>query len=228
MILWPINKQNRKRVQSPDWTGGNISKSTRHYLIGDFCEMKELFDYLSFVSPHIRDLVSTNSMGKEEDKTKKASASSKKTSKKQKIEKKENHASENKVPSPINSLCDLPLPSLHPRSTIRLTRPDPEIASANESSTISSSIQKRKIDSVQGVHDFLRRCGIKKPEEVNPCLKAGILNGNIKVPEDLVQAENASSFLNTVIHKAGCLDCGKEIKCTVKMVLDQITYAGLD
>jgi len=31
------------------------------------------------------------------------------------------------------------------------------------------------------VHDFLRRCGAMHPERVNPCLKAGLLNGNVNL-----------------------------------------------
>ena len=67
------------------------------------------------------------------------------------------------------------------------------------------------------VHDFLRRCGVKHPERVNPCLKAGLLNGNVKVPEILVTAEDASPFLDTVLLECKCISCKCDtLVCTVR------------
>ena len=49
--------ENRQRKPTSDWTQDKISHSTRHYLVGDMCEMKELLNYLAHVSTHIATLL---------------------------------------------------------------------------------------------------------------------------------------------------------------------------
>jgi hypothetical protein len=69
---------------------------------------------------------------------------------------------------------------------------------------------------IKDVHDFLKRCGFKKPKRKNPCFKAGLLNGNIVVPLHLVHAEDASEYLLTNVN------CQDEIfPYTVKTLLHQ-------
>jgi len=43
--------------------------------------------------------------------------------------------------------------------------------------------KRAPLSSTDEVDGFLRRAGVKEPEEVNLCLKAGMLNGHIPIPQ---------------------------------------------
>jgi len=60
MTVSPASCRTRQRIPTPDWTEDKISRSTRHYLVGDMCEMKELLNYLAYVSTHIAKLLGLN------------------------------------------------------------------------------------------------------------------------------------------------------------------------
>lgn len=78
------------------------------------------------------------------------------------------------------------------------------------------------------VHEFLARTGVECPEDVNPCLKAGLLNGHIKVKRELSVQPDASAFLDEVLVSGGCEGCSAEVQCTVRDALGQPTTGGHD
>ena len=81
---------------------------------------------------------------------------------------------------------------------------------------------------IENVHKLLGDLGIVNPESVSSCLKAGILNGSItlKRSEDDPDGEYG---LDQVIVTGSCLVCGEEdLKCTLRDVLYQPDYGGLD
>ena len=81
--------------------------------------------------------------------------------------------------------------------------------------------QALPFSSADEVHVFLRRAGMKKPEKVNLCLKAGMLKGHIPIPQELLNAKSTRRFLKQVLHKGKCHDCSKTLTCTVRQALFQ-------
>ena len=81
---------------------------------------------------------------------------------------------------------------------------------------------------VENVHKLLSDLGVENPNSVSNCLKAGILNGciTLKRPEDDPEGEYG---LDQVLVTGSCLVCGEEdLKCTLRDVLYQPDYGGLD
>ena len=72
------------------------------------------------------------------------------------------------------------------------------------------------------VHAYLSRAGIEDPESVNPCLKAGMLNGCVPMPADV------AGWQDTVICDGTCFNCEAPHEATIRDVLYQPTYGGND
>jgi hypothetical protein len=74
----------------------------------------------------------------------------------------------------------------------------------------------------ESVHEYLRSAGVADPEHTSACLRAGMLNGHVPMPDD------PATFLDATLYEGGCCYCGKELVCTVRDALHQPDYAGLD
>lgn len=75
------------------------------------------------------------------------------------------------------------------------------------------------------VHSFLQRAGVEEDMDgVNPCLKAGLLNGALSVPASLDPIE----WLDTKLLTGKCLGCDKELVCTARDALLQPECGGND
>jgi hypothetical protein len=147
-----------------------------------------------------------------------------------------------------NSLSHMvlgPLTNLHPRNTSRVLPlaflaarvvatgvgggvcvGGLKSASGSEGAEGGAESALYALDTQQKVHDFLRRCGIPSPEDVNPCLKAGLLKGHLKVPAELLTAPDASAYLDTALLTDKCPNCSKMLTCTVRQALFQSTHGG--
>jgi len=90
---------------------------------------------------------------------------------------------------------------------------------AAESSRRNSSGRKQSL-SIQRVHKLLLEAGIKNPESKSRCLKRAIQRGFVVI--------DGKESLQQVIAVGKSLCCNKELKGTVKQLLDQPDYAGLD
>jgi hypothetical protein len=112
--------------------------------------------------------------------------------------------------------------SLHPLAT-------PLRRGTKSESSSSTADEPPRLDTEEKVHEFLKRCGVKAPEDVNTCLKAGLLKGHIKVPVELLKNKNpCAAFLKTVLKTGSCDGCCKTLKCTVGDALYQQLYGGWD
>ena len=60
----------------------------------------------------------------------------------------------------------------------------------------------------------------KDPKKVNKCLKAGVLNGFVKLTDE------GTINLDQVLLKSGCMCCSKELTCTIRDALYQIENGG--
>jgi len=76
------------------------------------------------------------------------------------------------------------------------------------------------------VKAILPRCGVSG--SANPCLLAGILNGNVPVADEYTTAEDPSEFLRTVVGGVDCPECSMSRRISVKSLLDQPTWGGGD
>ena len=206
-VAWPKRWQERMRLPYPtDWTPNKMfSKSRRHYIVGDWSEMLELTNFFMAKNSSVRNMLSLP-MGQQ-------------------------HASAKKM---LNSLsgCVSAL-ALNATPTDTFSR----VVQVNDhSSTLknlcvdtlvnSSSLQlekkmMRQFETEEDVHNFLRRCGIDEPEEVNGCIKAALLNEKMKVSEDLLQAEDASSWLSQILLTEKCPFCKTMLTSTIGQVIHQ-------
>lgn len=79
------------------------------------------------------------------------------------------------------------------------------------------------------VNRLLRVAGYEKPEELSKCARAGLIRGHF-----VLKFIGKASQLDTVVCKAKCSGFHKKIKCpgtlkaTVRKLLEQQDYAGLD
>ncbi|XP_071956701.1 uncharacterized protein [Antedon mediterranea] len=74
--------------------------------------------------------------------------------------------------------------------------------------------------SVQAVNKWLEREGVNDTERVSKCLRAGIQKGYVGISGD--------SPLDNVFAEGQCSACGNDIKATIRDLLYQPDYAGLD
>lgn len=135
-----------------------------------------------------------------------------------------------------------PLSSVQPKKTNRkrvTKRKDtvPVNGHGSASSHLPSSSSKRRKPANGGfgrgnkakerVHDLLASLGVERPKEVSSCVKAAILNSFVKLLPTSEDPEGKYG-LDQVIATGECFDCDKRLKCTVRDVLYQPDYAGLD
>lgn len=80
---------------------------------------------------------------------------------------------------------------------------------------------------LERVHELLKSLGVEKPEEVGSCLKAGIINGHVRL---LPSSEDPQGILglDQILATGRCLICSKELSCSVRDVLWQPDYGGND
>ena len=76
--------------------------------------------------------------------------------------------------------------------------------------------------STQRVDALFAAAGVKDTGRINPCLKAGVQRGFVKLASD------GSIDLDAVILLAECHCCSEEVSCTVRDALHQSTYGGCD
>ena len=72
---------------------------------------------------------------------------------------------------------------------------------------------------MERVNQLFKDAG-KDPKKINKCLKAGVLNGHVPLTEE------GTIDLDKVLLKSGCMCCSKELTCTIRDALYQITYGG--
>ena len=73
----------------------------------------------------------------------------------------------------------------------------------------------------EAVNKLFRDAG-EDPNQINKCLKAGVLNGHVPLTEE------GKLNLDQVLHKGRCDSCREELTCTIRDALYQREYAGLD
>jgi hypothetical protein len=209
---WPLSQVARARVATSDWTPASAaSRATRHYIIGDASEMKELANALAAASDHMRSLLVQQ-------------------------------PSDDVAARALNSLGG-PVAVLRPEQIQRVrqlsqlaaaataetaaavTATEPAPMDTGSSSAAAGSVP-RGFESCNDVHAFLRRCGVTDPAAANPCLKAALLNGAVRVPASLLHAPDARPFLDTLLLEGSCACCGQTLRCTVREALSQATSGG--
>ena len=77
----------------------------------------------------------------------------------------------------------------------------------------------KKAFEMAGVDQLFRDVG-EDPKKINKCLKAGVLNGHVPLTEE------GTINLDQELLKSGCSCCSKELTCTIRDALYQITYGG--
>lgn len=190
-----------------------FSKSRRHYVVGDLSEMLELTNFLISASSHVGNIL--------------------------RIPLGDKVAPARKI---FNSLSgDISVLGLNstPSDTFTHVLDVDESASSSSVCALKSLCidaivgastlreekqQSRQFETEDDVHDFLRRCGITYDlDEVNMCLKAALLNGKMRVPDDMLHTEDASSWLDQVLLSEECRNsiCKKRMTCTIREVLYQ-------
>jgi hypothetical protein len=255
--LWPRSHAQRKRTATPDWTPNQIAgQATRHYIIGDKCEVVELAKALAEASPRMAlllrpDLVSAGS-GDEG-----ASAASSTAADAPHAPPRRSGSGEQPCSPPhkkpalstnvstnvtgdvgmasraFNTLAggiDKLLPE-HATTTRSLAaQAAAQVLAQSLSADTESGVTKAApaFTSEAEVHSFLARAGVEKPERANPCLKAGLLSGCIEVPDAMRLSANPSAFLEVVLLQASCSTCGAPADCTVRAALSQPEYGGND
>lgn len=184
------------------------------------CEMQELCEYLAKVSPLLAELLLPP--------RRRPSVKARKAAQPDQPE----------PPSVVvmcaaaNSLAG-PVARLHPRATrqvLSLAHLAARVASDAGTSSAAATPPARSghaFDSADKVHAFLKRCGVKRPESANPCLKAGLLRGKLTVPPQfLLDGADADPYLQYVLLTGECEDCGKALQCSVKQAVKQDTCGG--
>ena len=218
------------REKVDDWTPNEIfSKATRHYIIGDVSEMKELANFLCSKSPHINGLFdqfpstfTSDNTNVSSTKPMMTTTSSKKVT--SATLQKKNSTKKNAVSNSLLGSIKL----LHPKKTSDIVLD--KVTGSSSSPTKPPPAKKLKTTKVpeqsfqtkKEVHEFLQRCGVTDPQRANACLKAALLNGKLAVPKELLHAKDASSYLNTEIFTAPCYCCGDgSYVCRVRHIIHQ-------
>ena len=210
-VAWPKRWQERMRLPyTKDWTPDQMfSKSRRHYIVGDWSEMLELTNFLMSKNSSVRNMLSLP-MGKE-------------------------HASAKKVLNSLSGCISMLTVNATPADTfshVVQMKNDHSSSVAtlknlcvntlvNSSSLELDKTTTRQFETEGDVHNFLRRCGIDEPEGVNRCLKAALLNEKMKVPEELLHAEDASSWLSQTLLTKKCSTCKQNLTSTIGQVIYQ-------
>eukprot|EP01129_Flabellula_baltica_P016312 TRINITY_DN8628_c0_g1_i1.p1 TRINITY_DN8628_c0_g1~~TRINITY_DN8628_c0_g1_i1.p1 ORF type:complete len:278 (+),score=38.89 TRINITY_DN8628_c0_g1_i1:98-835(+) len=70
------------------------------------------------------------------------------------------------------------------------------------------------------VNKLLKACGIEDPDMASLCLRSAIGKGFVKVTD--------SDSLDEVFYRGPCLDCKEEVTVTVRMIMYQTDYPGMD
>ena len=212
MPVWATHRNKWLRKPCQDWTpDGIFSRARRHYIVGDASEMTELSKALATASPHLARFLRMPPPDDDGPVLEPAC----------------------KLPAHINECVrrmknslGADVPQLLPSRTSAV----PSLASLAVRKLLAAEVEppatsgRRQLPfkSEKDVHDFLRRAGVKKPQEVNLCLKAGMLNGHIPIPAKLLMAKDTRPFLKQVLLQAKCYCCGrKSLKCTVRQALHQ-------
>jgi hypothetical protein len=198
-VAYPKKWQERMRLAyEKDWMPNEMfSKSRRHYLVGDLSEMLELSNFLISASSHVGNML--------------------------RLPLGDKFSSARKI---FNSLLgDISVLGLDstPSDTFTNVLNEDESASASYVGALKSLCidaivgvstlredkqQSRQFETEDDVHDFLCRCGITYDlDKVNMCLKAALLNGKMRVPDDMLHTEDASSWLDQVLLSEECRDC---------------------
>ena len=220
MPVWALHKDSRLRRPCSDWTPDNgFSRSRRHYIVGDASEMIELSKALATTFPHFAQLLR---MSPSDDGSPVPEPARKMPAHVRECL----HRMKNTLAADLPQLWPSRTPSVLSLASLAARKLAKEAGNRRVASGGGGG-RKRPFGSQAQVHDFLRRAGIKKPATVNPCLKAGMLNGHIPIPAHLLTAENTKPFLKQVLLKAGCSCCGKTLKCTVRQALRQ-PVIGID
>ena len=239
MQVYPAARQQRgSRSPSADWTPKmGASRATRHYIVGDASEVVELANFLSAQNDALRRLLVPPP--RQQAAGRRAALRSGRT-----------HcqaptlvtvapaATEEVARRALNSLCGA-LHELRPQHTpqvLSLAHAAAATMEAQQASSTSAAAAGRsgsgsassstdtceQFESCDAVHAFLRRCGVARPEAVNACLKAGLRNGRVVVPSELLApAADASAYLDVVLLEDGCMACGRLLRCTVRDALRQ-------
>ena len=71
----------------------------------------------------------------------------------------------------------------------------------------------------EAVDQLFRDAGVD-PNNVNPCLKVGVMNGHVPLTEE------GTLNLDQVLVKSGCNDCSKELTCTIRDALYKFGESG--
>ncbi|CAE8627890.1 unnamed protein product [Polarella glacialis] len=219
--VWSTHRANRRRKQCEDWTpDGVFSRARRHYILGDASEIVELSKALSEAFPHIAQLLrGSSAVADHEDQIHvpplKVAATFTEMSRRHKNTLARDLVDPSKT-TWVRTLANLAATRFEALSAPEMSREEQGSEKHGQTSTSSSPFRTCK-----DVHDFLRRAGIANPEEVNPCLCAGLLNGGVPVPALLAKAADASPFLDELLLTAGCMCCGKKMQCTVRQALYQ-------
>jgi hypothetical protein len=214
-VAYPKNWQERFRLPyKMDWTpDAMFSKSRRHYVVGDLSEMLELTNFLMSASSNVDNMLRIplgdrfasarkilNSLSGDISVLRLNSTPSDTFPQYLKIDESSS--------SSLRSLKSLCLDVLVGSSTLRVEKQ-----------------QSRQFETEDDVHDFLLRCGVStySLDDVNKCLKAALLNGKMSVPENLLRADDASSWLDQVLLSKECPNrsCKLTMTCTIRQVLYQ-------
>eukprot|EP00435_Cladocopium_sp_Y103_P047466 s2330_g13.t5 len=210
MPVWATHKDRRLRKACPDWTPeSSFSQGKRHYILGDASEIIELGKALATASPALARLLRM-SLPDEEilEPAPKIPAHVEECVRRMK----NTLASDLLQLSPSRTTSSLSLGSLAARKL------------ASEVKVMKVGVPAKQalpFSSTDEVDSFLRRAGVKKPEEVNLCLKAGMLNGHIPIPQELLEAKSARPFLKQLLYRGKCHGCNKTLACTVRQALSQ-------
>jgi hypothetical protein len=247
MTLYTEHRRGRVRVPSArDWTpNAAFSSSTRHYICGDMSEMVELCQFLCQESPHIASLLrfpeestvsaattTTVATATAATATTTAATTDKAVS------------SEVEMPPELALIAQHSTNSLygavdlcHPSATPGVPSLSHLIATSllseksgtpsDPKAAVASTDANKPFKTCDEVHAFLKRAGVS--EGNSSCFKAGLLSGSVKVPPELVHAEDASSFMDIVLFQGNCLEgCGKRLQCTMRDALNQYDCGGDD
>lgn len=207
MPVWATHKDRRLRKACPDWTPeASFSQGKRHYILGDASEIIELGKALATASPALARLLR---MSPDEEILEPPL----------KIP-----AVEECVRRMKNTLASDLLQLLPSRTTSSLSLGSLAARKlASEVKVMKAGVPEKRapFSSTDEVDGFLRRAGVKEPEEVNLCLKAGMLNGHIPIPPELLEAKSTRPFLKQVLYRGKCHGCNKTLACTVRQALSQ-------
>eukprot|EP01049_Picozoa_sp_SAG25_P011598 SAG25_NODE_1439_length_3023_cov_1.781806_3_plen_586_part_01 len=255
--LYPRSASARKRVLCADWTPGNIlSDATRHYIIGDKSEMVELAKSLATSSkrlaallrPEIASATAPSPPASERRSKRQKNSAAPPTGgatttapsltfvEQLVCQLRNTLGGEKSTLLPERTELVRSLQSLAARVVSPLPGDDAAMeeagaaaaAAGSAAAAAAAAASQHGFRTKSEVHAFLRRAGVERPEQVNPCLKAGLMNGNIPVAPHLIAVADSSSFLETVLLEAPCNSCAAPLTCTVRDALWQPSSGGHD